>query len=100
LPFESSMRFGCWGWKAGRGGTGISCQLVACAAALGGCTKIAADTRIIEKRSRRSFIAHLPDLAQPDRTRPDLTEPDLIPAHRLARFPRSFRSRLSCGWCR
>src|SRR5580692_5498016 len=105
MPFESWMRFGSCGLNAGRGGMGICCQFVACAAALEGFTKIVvarivAGARSIEKRSRRVFIAHLLDRMGLDRRCLDWTRPDWMHLdHRLVPRPRLFRSRLWCGWC-
>src|ERR1700691_572449 len=73
MPFESSMRFGCGGLEAGRGGSGGCCQPVAWAAARKfGARKT--DTmryaaRTIGLELRRpfmgwEFIARLPDRAK------------------------------------
>src|ERR1022692_4449012 len=116
MPLESSMRFGCCGWKAGKGEIGICCQSVDWDAALGSGTHMTAAattiaTKIIERKIRFVrmfiaclFIAHLPGAAHSDLKEPDLTqaagkELDPIPACRLVLRRWRFRSRRRCGWC-
>src|ERR1700684_2744324 len=103
MPLDSSMRFGCCGWKAGRGAIGICCQFVVCDVALGNGTNRTAAARIIEKDIRFVLIAHLADPMPVDMTELDMTEPDLTefalrPARRRVLRPRRFRSRPRCGW--
>src|SRR5271168_4353253 len=105
MPLESSMRFGCCGRNAGRGGMGICCQFVAWAADLeSGMDSVAARiaARIMERpiRFRFIFIAHLPDRTRPGLTEHDLMDDALNPAHCSGPSPQRFLSRPRSGWCR
>src|ERR1700740_2777498 len=72
MPFESSLRLGCFGWKERSGGIGICFQVVVWAAAnFAGAIAEAVSRRHMSIR----FIVHLPD----------------PPEHFLAHFPESLQ---------
>src|ERR1700757_5489302 len=87
IPFESSMRLGCCGWKERSGGIGICFQVVVCAAA---CLAGAIAEAVSRRHTSIRFIVPLPD----------------PPEHFLVHFRESLqppvhsRSLPQCGLCR